>query len=179
MKNDLLEQLKYPIGKFDWETERSAEVLAASIDKIESLPAELEKLVVPLPTAVLKKRYRPEGWTIAQVVHHLADSHMHSYLRFKHALLEKKPSIKDYQEAEWAKLPDASNIQIDYSLHLIKALHYRWVLLLKSLKPVDFQRSYFHPERNKEYPLDITLMIYAWHGVHHLAHIKNAIKNNF
>lgn len=179
MKREDLEKLRYPIGLFDWNSERTTEVLNESVDKIEQFPALLDALVLKLPPSVLAKRYRPEGWTIAQVVHHLADSHMHSYLRFKHALLEDIPSIKDYKEAEWAKLPDASNQQIDYSLSLIRALHYRWTLLLKNLKPADFKRSYFHPERNKEYPLDATLMIYAWHCEHHLAHIKNAIKYDF
>ena len=127
----------------------------------------------------MRHRYRPNGWTIAQVIHHLADSHMHSYLRFKHAILEDTPSIKNYEEAKWANLPDASTIEIDYSLNLIKALHFRWVFFLKELKFKDYKKSYFHRERNKYYPLDTTLLIYAWHCDHHLAHIKNAIKKGY
>jgi hypothetical protein len=104
---------------------------------------------------------------------------MHSYLRFKHALLENTPSIKDYEESQWAKLQDASSTEIDYSLNLITALHYRWTLFLRSLTQDDFKKSYFHPERNKNYPLDATLLIYSWHCKHHLAHIKNAIKKGY
>ena len=179
MNQKTMEKLRYPIGNFDWEAPRTVEVLNEAIVKIKNFPAELNELVIPLATPVLLHRYRPEGWTIAQVVHHLADSNMHSYLRFKHALLEDKPAIKDYEQVRWADLPYASNHEIDYSLKLIKALHYRWVLFLKNLSPDDFKRSYLHPERNKEYPLDATLMIYAWHVEHHLGHIKNAIKNGY
>jgi hypothetical protein len=179
MNPEAIEKLRYPIGKFDWEAPRTKEVLNEAIVKIKNFPVQLNELVSPLSTPVLLHRYRPEGWTIAQVVHHLADSNMHSYLRFKHALLEDTPSIKDYEEVKWANLPDASSHEIDYSLNLISALHYRWVLFLKNLSPEDFKRSYLHPERNKEYPLDATLLIYAWHGEHHLEHIKNAIKNGY
>ena len=179
MNPEKLEQLKYPIGKFDWEADRSPEVLQKAIIKIKNFPKKLKETTAPLPPATLLHRYRPEGWTIAQVIHHLADSHMHSYLRFKHALLEDVPSIKDYQEATWANLPDASSVEIDYSLDLISALHHRWVLFLENLNEKDFKRSYFHHERNKHYPLDATLLIYAWHGDHHLAHIHNAIRKGY
>ncbi|MEK9566206.1 MAG: putative metal-dependent hydrolase [Flavobacteriaceae bacterium] len=179
MNSELLEKLKYPIGKFEWNTTYSPADLKQALLKIKNLPVQLEELVKPLPPAVLSRRYRPEGWTIAQVVHHLADSHMHSYLRFKHALLEENPTIKNYEEVKWASLPDASSLEIDYSLHLLKALHQRWVLFLENLSPEDFKRSYIHSERNKSYPLDTTLMIYAWHGEHHVQHIKNAIKQGY
>src|SRR6056300_1070806 len=179
MNSELLEKLKYPIGKFEWNTTYSPADLKQALLKIKNLPVQLEELVKPLPPAVISRRYRPEGWTIAQVVHHLADSHMHSYLRFKHALLEDFPSIKDYQEVQWAELPDAKNHQIDYSLDIISALHKRWVIFLEGMSKEDFKRSYFHPERQKKYPLDVTLLIYAWHCEHHLAHIKNAIETGY
>ena len=179
MKEESLEKLRYPIGKFDWDSDLSPKTLKEAIVKIEIFPLNLTKTVSSLDVKTLKHRYRPNGWTIAQVIHHLADSHMHSYLRFKHAILEDTPSIKDYEEAKWANLPDASTIEIDYSLNLIKALHFRWVYFLKELKFKDYKKSYFHRERNKYYPLDTTLLIYAWHCDHHLAHIKNAIKKGY
>ncbi len=179
MNKQTLELLRFPIGKFDWEAERNPEVLNEAIIKIQNLPLQLIETAASLPPSILLHRYRPEGWTIAQVIHHLADSHMHSYLRFKHTILEDTPSIKDYEEPKWAELPDASNTEIDYSLNLLSALHYRWVLFLKNLNQNDYKKSYFHPERNKNYPLDAALLIYAWHGEHHLAHIKNAIENGY
>ena len=115
----------------------------------------------------------------SSVIHHIADSHMHSYLRFKHAILEDTPSIKNYEEDKWANLFDASTTEIDYSLNLIKALHNRWVLFLKNFTPEDFKKSYYHRARNKYYPLDTTLHIYTWLCDHHLAHIKNAIKKGY
>ena len=179
MNRESLEKLRYPIGKFDWNDERSPDVLEKAIVEIKTFPSKLSETVSALPTKTIQHRYRPNGWTIAQVIHHLADSHMHSYLRFKHALLENNPSIKDYEESQWANLPDASRTEIDYSLNLITALHYRWTLFLRSLTRDDFKKSYYHPERNKNYPLDATLLIYSWHCKHHLAHIKNAIKKGY
>ena len=179
MKEKSLERLRYPIGKFDWDSELNPKTLEEAIIKIEIFPLNLTQTVSSLADKTLRHRYRPNGWTIAQVIHHLADSHMHSYLRFKHAILEDTPSIKDYEEAKWANLPDASTIEIDYSLNLIKALHFRWVFFLKELKFKDYKKCYFHRERNKYYPLDTTLLIYAWHCDHHLAHIKNAIKKGY
>ena len=140
MNQEKLDQLQYPIGKFDWDAERSTEVLEAAIVKINNFPSTLNDTVALLPKTVLLHRYRPEGWTIAQVIHHVADSHMHSYLRFKHALLEDSPSIKDYEEAKWANLIDASDTEIEYSLKLIEALHYRWVLFLKNLTSRGYPR---------------------------------------
>lgn len=179
MNQETLEQLQYPIGKFNCEAILTTEILNEAIRKIKNFPKQLDDTIVNLPKSKLINRYRPEGWTIAQVIHHLADSHMHSYLRFKHAQLEQTPSIKDYEEAKWAMLPDASKTEIIYSLNLLKALHCRWEIFLKNLTPEDFKKSYYHPGRNKYYSLDTTLLIYAWHGEHHLAHIKNAIKNGY
>ena len=104
---------------------------------------------------------------------------MHSYLRFKHAILETTPSIKDYQEAHWAELPDASETDLSYSLDLLTALHKRWTIFLNTLSEKDLSKTYYHPEREKYYPLNTTILIYAWHGEHHLAHIENAKKKGY
>jgi uncharacterized damage-inducible protein DinB len=177
-KNDLF-KLTYPIGKFEWTKNPTKAEIKKGITKLEEFPEKLRKAVADIPEEVLQNRYRPEGWTIAQVVHHLADSHMHSYLRFKHAILEDTPSIKDYQEANWAELPDATNTDLSYSLDLISALHKRWTLFLNSFSEIELSKKYLHPEREKHYPLNTTILIYAWHGEHHLAHIKNAKKKGY
>ena len=104
---------------------------------------------------------------------------MHSYLRFKHAILETTPSIKDYQEAHWAELPDASETDLSYSLDLLTALHKRWTIFLNTLSEKDLSKTYYHPERKKYYPLNTTILIYAWHGEHNLAHIENAKKKGY
>ena len=179
MNETELLKLTYPIGKFEWPENPTSEAINQGIKRIEEFPKKLKAAIAGLSKDTLQNCYRPEGWNITQVVHHLADSHMHSYLRFKHAILEDTPSIKDYQEANWAKLPDASSTDLSYSLDLITALHKRWTLFLKSLTPEELNRSYFHPERSKHYPLNPTILIYAWHGEHHLEHIKNAIKNGY
>mgnify|MGYP002629508714 FL=1 len=179
MNSSATELLRYPIGKYEWNTEPSKSALELAISTLNDFPAKLNELVSGLPKTTLLNRYRPDGWTIAQVIHHLADSHMHSYIRFKYAVLEDTPAIKDYDEVKWAELPDASNDQIDYSLNLITALHYRWVVFLKELKGTDLKRTYFHTGNNKHYPLDVALIIYAWHCEHHLAHIKNALSKGY
>ena len=179
MNETELLKLTYPIGKFEWPENPTSESINQGIKRLEEFPKKLKIAIAGLSKDTLQNCYRPEGWNIVQVVHHLADSHMHSYLRFKHAILEDTPSIKDYEEANWAKLPDASSTDLSYSLDLITALHKRWTLFLKSLTPEELNRSYFHPERSQHYPLNTTILIYAWHGEHHLAHIENAKKKGF
>ncbi len=170
-----LDQLKYPIGKFEWVVGLSQEALKKQIQTLRSFPKELTEMVTPISDDMLQKRYRPDGWTIAQVVHHIADSHSHSYLRCKHAILEDTPDIKDYNEDDWANLTDGSSIDIQPSLLMIQGIHLRWVLFLELLKEADFKKTYFHPQRGKHYPLDTTTALYAWHCKHHLAHIKNTL----
>lgn len=170
------EKLKYPIGKFQWNAHPSAQEIESGIKILETFPQKLRTILSNLSKQALVKHYRPGGWNIAQIVHHLADSHMHCYLRLKHAVLEDTPSIKDYNEADWANLPDASSTVIEPSVALLEALHPKWCLFLRSLNESQYVRAYFHPERNKKYPLGTTILVYAWHCKHHLEHIKIALK---
>jgi len=170
-----LETLKYPIGKFKKPERITIETVGRWIDEIEHLPTQLRNVVLDLDDKQLDTCYRPDGWTIRQVVHHLPDSHMNSYIRFRWALTEKKPKIKTYYEDRWAELHDAKNANIDISLILLEAIHIRWAILLRSLKLDELQKCFIHPETKKEVRLDENLGIYAWHGKHHLAHIKNCL----
>ncbi|MGM0829207.1 MAG: YfiT family bacillithiol transferase [Bacillota bacterium] len=163
--------LRYPIGKFNYEGEPTIEVLEKWIIEIEEFPLQLKEAVEGLRDDQLDTAYRSEGWTIRQVVHHIADSHINSYSRFKLALTENNPTIKLYEEGKWAELPD-SKLPIDISLKLIEALHSRWVCLLRSMKAVDLGKTFQHPESGVV-KLGINIGIYAWHGRHHVAHITS------
>ena len=171
------EELKYPIGKFSKPQRITLETIGRWIDEIGHLPTQIRQAVKGLNEKQLDTPYRPEGWTIRQVIHHLPDSHMNSYIRFRLALTEDKPTIKPYFEERWAEIDDAKNGPIEISLILLEALHIRWTILLRSLKLEQLHKSYIHPESGKEIRLDETIGIYAWHGKHHLAHIKNCIKS--
>ncbi|PWW29515.1 putative damage-inducible protein DinB [Cytobacillus oceanisediminis] len=163
--------LRYPIGKFNYEGEPTAELLERWIKEIEELPLELKEAVKGLNDEQLDTAYRSEGWTIRQVVHHIADSHLNSYTRFKLTLTENTPTIKLYEEGKWAKLPD-SKLPVDVSLKLIEALHSRWVFLLRSLKQDELEKTFQHPDSGVV-KLSINIGIYAWHGLHHVAHITS------
>ncbi|MBM7584452.1 hypothetical protein JOC86_000989 [Bacillus pakistanensis] len=163
--------LRYPIGKFEYEGEPTPEVLKRWIKEIEDTPFQLREAVKGLSDKQLDTAYRPEGWTVRQVVHHIADSHLNSYTRFKLALTETNPTIKLYEEGKWADLPD-SQLPVDISLKLIEALHGRWVCLLRSLKPDELGKTFQHPESGK-IKLSSNIGIYAWHGRHHIAHITS------
>lgn len=161
---------RYPIGKFEWPS--GAPEIAKrtqAINEIEALPTQLREAVAGMTDAELDTPYREDGWTARQVVHHVADSHMNSYIRFHLALTEDSPTIKPYDEARWAELPDGKSAPIEVSLALIEALHRRWVLLLRAMTDADFAREFRHPERGPM-RLDVTTMLYAWHGKHHVAH---------
>ena len=162
--------LRYPIGKFNLEGEVTEEQRQRAIDEIAEAPANLRAAVEGLLPQQLDIPYRPGGWTIRQIVHHLPDSHLNSYTRFKLALTEEEPSVKPYDEARWAELADVQKAPLEVSFVLLEALHQRWVLLLRSLRPEDFARTMRHPERGLM-SLDHTLGYYAWHGRHHVAHI--------
>jgi len=161
--------LRYPIGRFQPPAASTAETRSAQIETLRLLPERLRAAVSGLGQAQLDTPYREGGWTVRQVVHHLADSHANSFIRFKLALTEDWPTIKPYDEAAWARLPD-SRIAIDGSLVLLDALHARWVGLLKSLSDSDFERGFVHPENGRQ-TLTRALATYAWHSLHHTAHI--------
>ena len=165
-----MEDLQYPIGKYVPQP-FSAEQLSKWILDIRYLPNHLENAVLNLDEHQLETAYRPEGWTVKQLVHHVADSHMNAYIRFKLGLTEINPVIKPYDEAEWAKLNDTKNLPINISITLLFALHARWVEVLENIKEEEWSRTVFHPEQNKEITLWHLLGMYAWHGLHHTAHI--------
>jgi len=162
--------LSYPIGKFECPESVSPEMGPQLIGEIEAAPAQFRAAVQGLTGQQLDTPYRPGGWTVRQVVHHVADSHLHSYTRFRLALTEDQPTIKPYDEARWAELADAKSSLIETSLALLDNLHKRWVLLLRSLAPSDWERTFRHPELGLM-RLDQNLALYGWHGRHHVAHI--------
>lgn len=164
--------LRHPIGPFTWEEKASEEGRRRFIDQIEEAPARLRAAVEGLSAGQLDTPYRPGGWTVRQVVHHLPDSHLNAYVRFRLALTEEAPAIKTYDQERWAALPDAQTAPVDISLELLETLHRRWVLLLRSLGPADFARTFRHPELGVQ-SLDRYLGLYAWHGRHHVAHITS------
>ena len=165
--------LRYPIGRFtppDAAT-ATAETYARLIDEIERLPRDFRAAVEGLTDAQLDTPYRDGGWTVRQVAHHVPDSHLNAYVRFKLALTEDEPRIKPYEEARWAELPDA-RLPIAPSLALLDGLHVRWVAVLRAMTPEDFERrAYDHPEMGRV-PLRAALGLYAWHGKHHTAHVR-------
>ncbi len=162
--------LQYPIGSLSVPEELSPEARAALIASMASLPVRLRAAVAGLATRQQDTPYRPGGWTVRQVVHHLADSHIHAYTRTKLALTEDNPTIKPYLEARWAELPDSRG-PIEGSLALLDHLHGRWTALLASIPPDQFARTYFHPESQARVTLDGLIATYAWHGSHHVAHL--------
>ncbi len=170
-----LETLKFPIGHYQNLEHYNPEVIKSQISVIQNFPAEIEKLTQKLSIQELQLTYRPDGWTIKQVVHHCADSHMNSFIRFKLALTEENPTIKPYREDLWANLIDGNDDDIRYSLKIIYAVHYKWVLLLQTLEEQDLQRTFYHPENKQTTKLFNALGFYAWHCKHHLKHIEIAL----
>ena len=176
MKNHLtLEKLKFPIGKFHRPDPITENDLETWIATIENFPSKIKNLTSTLSVEELNWVYRPKGWSIKQVVHHCADSHINSIIRFKLALTEDVPTIKPYEEALWAELADGHSDNILPSLQIIEGVHARWVLLLKSLGKKELNRQFFHPENLKLASLEETIGVYAWHCNHHLAHIEQAL----
>jgi len=168
-----LEKLRYPVGRFIVPKSYSENDIKTWIETISNFPFLLRKEVERLSDAELDIPYREDAWTARQVVHHVADSHINSYVRFKLALTEDNPVIKPYFEDRWAELPEAKKAPVDISLNLIDALHKRWTLMLRNMQPTDFERTYFHPEHKKSQPLAQILALYEWHCRHHLAHITS------
>lgn len=166
-----MSDLRYPIGKFHFEGTSTEEQKQNCIDEIAQAPANLRAAVKGLSKQQLETPYRPGGWTVRQLAHHVPDSHLNAYIRFKLALTEEEPTIKPYAEDRWAKLADTSNTPVEVSLALLDSLHDRWVRLLRSLGPEDWKRTFRHPELGLV-TLEKNLALYAWHGRHHVAHIS-------
>lgn len=164
--------LRYPIGPFKLESAPTDEQVQRAIQEISEAPAKLRAAVEGLSPEQLETPYRLGGWTVRQVVHHVPDSHLNSYCRFKLALTEDEPTIKAYHEDRWAELDDSRTAPIEVSLAMLESLHKRWVLLMKSLAPADFARTFRHPEIGLV-SLAKNVCLYAWHGRHHVAHIAS------
>ena len=168
--------LRYPVGKFSWDAPIGEADHPKLIAAIAETPAALRSAVKGLSREQLDTPYRPGGWTVKQVVHHVPDSHMNAYTRFKLALTEDVPTIKTYEEAAWAELPDSQKVPIEVSLDLLDALHLRWLALLRSMDDTQFKRQLRHPEHGRVLSLEQMLGLYAWHGRHHVAHITSLRK---
>ena len=170
-----MSDLRYPIGPYERPEPLTDEHVRGWIRDIETLPKELRKVVEPLSPVQLDTPYRPDGWTVRQVVGHLADSHMNSIIRLKLALTEDRPTIKPYFEDRWSLLPDSAGVPVPATLDLLDGLHYRWVVLLRGLTWQQLQRDFLHPDSGIT-PLSVNTGMYAWHGKHHLAHITRLIE---
>lgn len=166
---------RYPIGKYIPPQEATPALRQQAIDSIAGTPAKLKAALSGLNDAQLDTPYRDGGWTVRQVAHHVPDSHLNAYVRFRLALTENQPTIKPYEEARWAELADAKSAPVAVSLALLEPLHDRWVRLLRSLTASDFARTFVHPEHGVR-TLDWMLFLYAWHGRHHTAHVTELRK---
>lgn len=171
-----MDKLKYPIGQENIPNEITLKNISKWITDIENFPKNLENLVKNLSEEQLNTPYREGGWTVRETIHHCGDSHVNSYIRFKWALTENQPIIKAYYEDRWARLFDSKEAPIDISLLFIKALHAKWVYLLKGLTTEDLNKVFIHPESGETVSLERNIGIYAWHCNHHFAHIENLLK---
>ena len=161
---------RYPTGKFQYQPDTNQAQKKQFIDKLSALPRELRKAVEGMTEKQLSTPYRQGGWTIRQVIHHIADSHINAYIRFKLTMTEDQPTIKPYNEKLWAELVDATSSSVETSLALIESIHARMTTLLRSFTPEDFSRTFIHPEHGIM-NLDRQVQLYAWHGRHHIGHI--------
>jgi hypothetical protein len=166
------EDLRFPIGRFVFPAGAATDAERRErIDAIDRAPAALKRAIENLNDAQLSTPYRPGGWTVRQVVHHVPDSHLNAYIRIKLALTEDRPTIKPYDEARWADLPDSQTVPVGVSIELLTALHRRWVALLRGMRTEDFALTFVHPEYDHPLTIDEAVALYAWHGQHHVAHI--------
>lgn len=165
--------LRYPIGPFGYDGMMTDARRAECVDRIAVMPARMRAAVAGLDDRQLDTPYRPAGWTVRQVVHHVPDSHLNAYTRIRLALTEETPTIKPYEEAKWAELPDARSGPVEVSLAFLEAMHARWVLLLRGLGAAEGARQFRHPEHGRLMTVDEMLALYAWHGDHHTAHITS------
>jgi len=170
-----MDDLRFPVGKFHYDGPLNQLQREALLNDIAQTPSQLRNAVKGLSESQLDTEYRPDGWTVRQVVHHVPDSHMNAYVRFKMALTEDSPTIKTYEEGRWAELPDTKATPLEVSFLLLETLHDRWVRLLRSLTPEQWSRTYRHPELGPM-TLEKALALYAWHGPHHVAHITGLRK---
>jgi len=164
------EHLRYPIGKFAPQDNYTAQERVSALERLGAFPEQLERAVQALSSEKLNTPYRDGGWTARQVVHHLADSHTHAYIRLKWTLTEDAPLIKAYHQQQWAETPEV-DADPGLSVNLLKALHPKLVALFSALSPEQFKREFVHPEGGKRYSVDRLLALYAWHGEHHLEHL--------
>lgn len=167
------DQLRFPVGQFKFKKRWSDEDFEGWVQQIEEFPFMLEEMLEDVEPDALSWPYRPEGWNAAQVIHHCADSHMNSYIRFKLALTEDEPAIKPYFEDRWAELPDGKDLDVGPSVELLKALHRRWVAVIEDLSKEQLKRTFKHPEHGTVVSLAENTAFYAWHCAHHLAHVVN------
>jgi uncharacterized damage-inducible protein DinB len=165
-----MEDPRYPVGKFEMPPSVPEAERAAMIGTIAEAPARLQEAIAGLSAAQLDTPYREGGWTVRQVVHHLPDSHVNAYVRFKLALTEESPDVRGYEESRWAELPEARAADVEMSLALLESLHRRWVESLRAMTPAQYERTFRHPERGPV-RLDQNLALYAWHCRHHVAHV--------
>ncbi len=166
------EQLKYPVGRYQQPADYTPELIKEWISILKVLPSWMDACIENLDEHQLKVPYRPGGWNIQQVVHHVADSHMNAYIRLKLALTEDNPAVKPYEEAAWAELIDSQIVPVNVSVTLIHALHRRLVALLENMQPADWALTYFHPEHKRNFPIWEMVAMYAWHSRHHTEHIR-------
>ena len=171
-----MQDLRYPVGKFDASAPLTAATRVAAIADLASLATNLRAAVAGLPDAQLDTPYRPDGWTARQVVHHLADSHLNAFTRVRLALTEDNPTIKPYEEQKWAELPDSRSAPVDVSIAILDGVHFRWVMMLRSLADSDFARTVFHPGSGRTMTIDFLTAMYAWHCRHHVAHVTELRK---
>ena len=168
-----MNDLRYPLGRFAHDGPISDDQLTAWIGALDALPTQMRQAVDGLSDAQFDTPYRPDGWTVRQVVHHVPDSHLNAFVRFKWTLTEETPTIKAYDEARWAELPDTQAVPVATALDFLTALHARWVGLLRAMDRANFERALIHPEHPDAPPMQLGWMtgMYAWHGQHHVAHI--------
>lgn len=176
MENSALEKLRYPIGLFEAPKVYTSELLAQAIQTIADFPHKLKAEVQHLSNSQLETPYRPKGWTVRQVIHHCADSHMNCFIRLKWTMTENNPTIKFYYENLWAEGIDNKTMPIEPTLQFLEGLHYRLAFVMKSLSETDLEMAYIHPEHNKEFELREMICLYEWHCNHHLAHITELKK---
>lgn len=174
VSEEQMETLRYPIGRFSPPDQYDKAWKFKAIDNIRYLPRNIELAIENMDEVFLQTPYRPGGWTVHQLIHHIADSHINAYTRFKLALTEDKPVIKPYEQALWATLPDVASNPVNVSITLLHALHRRWVSLLEGMSDEEYNRKLIHPEQRNEISLWEMLAQYDWHSRHHLAHILHA-----